>query len=683
MARLLTALHVKYITELDNQRHSFEYWASAHIRMNGVYWGITALDLLGHPDALTRSDLLHFVRSCYHPNGAFGGAPFHDPHLLPTLSAIQILATLDALHELPDKDKTVSYLTGLQANDGSFHGDEWGETDSRFVYSAILALSLLGSLHTMDVDRAVAYILRCRNFDGGFGSVPGAESHAGQIFCCVNALSIVDRIHLIDDEKLGWWLAERQLKNGGLNGRPEKLEDVCYSWWVLSSMSTLGKVHWIDRDKLVQFILSAQDDETGGFADRPEDLPDLFHTVFGLAGLSLLGYEGLAEVDSRSILDYSIESKLGEGTYGAVSLARDTSTNDLVALKKLRLSLDTRDADGAETMQGLPISSLREIQLLRSLAANENVVKVLGVAVGKRLDDIYLVMEYCEHDMAYLIDNVISQSRPFSPPEVKCLMWQLLSGLKHLHDSFIIHRDLKMSNLLMTSNGILKIADFGLARKFSVPTRPMTPQVVTLWYRAPEVLFGAKEYTPAIDMWAAGCIFAELIRATALMPGTNEKEQVILMCKTLGTPSEKIWCDFPRLPLSKSYALYQQDHSDLNRIFQHQSEATRSLLKALLVYDPRLRCTVDQALDHPYFVTELPRAVPPVLLPKYPDIRNNDKALSLLVNSSSSANVGKVQRGVGDDKLEEMKRKRDKDDDVVIYDLDLLGAPAFKRFAYD
>ena len=171
------------------------------------------------------------------------------------------------------------------------------------------------------------------------------------------------------------------------------------------------------------------------------------------------------------------------------------------------------------------------------------------------------------------------------------------------------------------------------------------------------------------------------------MPGTTEKDQVILMCKTLGTPSEKIWPEFPHLPLSKTLSLFQQDHSDLNRIFQHQTEPTRNLLKSLLVYDPRLRCSVDQALDHPYFVVEIPRAVPPSLLPKYPDIRNNPQALTLLVNSADHSNinggiVGKVKRGVGDEKLEEMKRKRDKDD-LVLYDLDLLGAPAFKRFAYD
>ena len=245
--------------------------------MNGIYWAVTALDILGHLDALNRSNVIQFVLSCHHSNGGFGGAPQHDPHLLPTVSAIQILATYNALDKLPDKKKTIQYISSLQVDDGSFEGDAWGEKDSRFVYAAILALALLGALDVVDIDKAVGYILKCRNFDGGFGTVPGAESHSGQskleirvfltlhthsinrlVFCCVNALAIVDRLHLVDDEKLGWWLAERQLKNGGLNGRPEKLEDVCYSWWVMSSLSTLGKIHWIDREKLVEFVLSAQ-----------------------------------------------------------------------------------------------------------------------------------------------------------------------------------------------------------------------------------------------------------------------------------------------------------------------------------------------------------------------------------------------------------------------------------------
>lgn len=183
---------------------------------------------------------------------------------------------------------------------GSFTGDEWGEEDTRFLYGAFNALSLLGRLDdaTIDVEQAVNHVAACANFDGGYGLTPGAESHSGQIFTCVGALTIAGRQDLIGDvDKLARWLSERQVACGGLNGRPEKKEDVCYSWWVLSSLAMIGRTHWIDRDKLIGFILSCQDVENGGISDRPGDMVDVFHTLFGITGLSLLGYPGLDEVD--------------------------------------------------------------------------------------------------------------------------------------------------------------------------------------------------------------------------------------------------------------------------------------------------------------------------------------------------------------------------------------------------
>lgn len=152
-------------------------------------------------------------------------------------------------------------------------------------------------MHLVDVDKAVSHVQACANFDGGFGVSPGAESHAGQIYTCVGALTIARRLDLVDVDRLSAWLSERQLPHGGLNGRPEKLEDVCYSWWVLSSLAMLGKLHWIDSPALIKFILRCQDSQNGGISDRPGDMVDVFHTVFGIAGLSLLKYPGLVEVD--------------------------------------------------------------------------------------------------------------------------------------------------------------------------------------------------------------------------------------------------------------------------------------------------------------------------------------------------------------------------------------------------
>lgn len=162
----------------------------------------------------------------------------------------------------------------------------------------------------VDVNKAVAHVAACANFDGGYGVAPGAESHSGQIFTCVAALAIAGRLDLVDKEKLGRWLSERQVPGGGLNGRPEKKEDVCYSWWVLSSLAMIDRTHWIDRDALIGFILRSQDLEIGGISDRPGDMVDVWHTVFGLAGLSLLGYPDLELVDPVYCMPRTVIQKI-------------------------------------------------------------------------------------------------------------------------------------------------------------------------------------------------------------------------------------------------------------------------------------------------------------------------------------------------------------------------------------
>lgn len=159
----------------------------------------------------------------------------------------------------PSSLLTPKVIASLQDREtGTFAGDEWGETDTRFLYGALNALSLLRLTSLIDIPKAVAHIQSCANFDGGYGVSPGAESHAGQVFTCVGALAIAGRLDLVDRDRLAGWLSERQLKSGGLNGRPEKLEDVCYSWWVLSSLAMIRRLHWIDGDKLTKFILECQ-----------------------------------------------------------------------------------------------------------------------------------------------------------------------------------------------------------------------------------------------------------------------------------------------------------------------------------------------------------------------------------------------------------------------------------------
>lgn len=260
--------------------------------------------------------MVDFVLSCLHDSGGFGAAPGHDAHMLYTVSAVQILATLDAFAEfeayLPEgKQKTARFIAKLQDQaTGAFSGDVWGETDTRFLYGALNALSLLGHVEMIDQQKCISHIQACANFDGGFGTSPGAESHAGQVFTCVGALAILGRLDLVDRDKLGGWLAERQVPHGGLNGRPEKLEDVCYSWWVVSALAMIDRLQWIDGAKLAAFILQCQDAQSGGLSDRPGNVVDVFHTHFGLAGLSLVGWEGLAAVDPVYCMPKSVTSRV-------------------------------------------------------------------------------------------------------------------------------------------------------------------------------------------------------------------------------------------------------------------------------------------------------------------------------------------------------------------------------------
>ena len=242
------------------------------------------------------------------------------------------------------------------------------------------------------------------------------------------------------------------------------------------------------------------------------------------------------------------------------------------------------------------------------------------------LENVFMAMEYCEQDMAYLMDNVMSKdsSKAYSAAQVKCLQRQLLLGIEYLHENFIIHRDLKLSNLLLNRKGILKIADFGLARTFSDPPDPMTPKVVTLWYRSPELLFGTSEYNTSIDIWSAGCIFGEFLISTPLLPGKTERDQLVLICELLGSPNTKIWPEIRKMPLYDELRLPEIPYDSINSVFKNTSSATVSLLKGMLVYRPQERLSARKALQHRYF-DERPLACNPAMLPTYPELRNKRK----------------------------------------------------------
>merc|ERR1719192_816260 len=264
-------------------------------------------------------------------------------------------------------------------------------------------------------------------------------------------------------------------------------------------------------------------DEREQARDPRDDLPPYLPSVSGC----------------RSVEEFQCLNRIEEGTYGVVYRARDKRTQEIVALKRLKMEREK---------EGFPITSLREINTLL-ISQHPNVVTVREIVVGSDINQIFIVMDFVEHDLKGLMETMRKKKQIFLPGEVKCLMKQLLSAIHHLHDNWILHRDLKSSNLLLSHNGILKVGDFGLAREYGSPLKAYTSIVVTLWYRAPELLLGIKEYSTFIDVWSIGCIFGEFLLMNPLFPGKSESEELDKIFKFLGTPSEKIWPGFNSLPL--------------------------------------------------------------------------------------------------------------------------------------
>ncbi|KAL6520530.1 hypothetical protein OROMI_032292 [Orobanche minor] len=322
----------------------------------------------------------------------------------------------------------------------------------------------------------------------------------------------------------------------------------------------------------------------------------------------------------RSVDEFERLNKIDEGTYGVVYRAKDKKTGEIVALKKVKMEKER---------EGFPLTSLREINILLSFG-HPSIVDVKEVVVGSSLDSIFMVMEYMEHDLKALMETM---KQPFSQSEVKCLMLQLLAGVKYLHDNWVLHRDLKTSNLLLNNCGELKICDFGLARQYGSPLKPYTHLVVTLWYRAPELLLGVKQYSTAIDMWSLGCIMAELLSKEPLFSGKTEFDQLDKIFKMLGTPNEKIWPGFSELPGVKVNFI-KHKYNLLRKKFPPSSftgspilsDAGFDLLNKLLTYDPEKRITAEEALNHEWF-REVPLPKSKEFMPTFPAHHAQDRRL--------------------------------------------------------
>uniref|UniRef100_A0A8C5EFQ3 cyclin-dependent kinase n=1 Tax=Gouania willdenowi TaxID=441366 RepID=A0A8C5EFQ3_GOUWI len=307
----------------------------------------------------------------------------------------------------------------------------------------------------------------------------------------------------------------------------------------------------------------------------------------------------------RSVEEFQCLNRIEEGTYGVVYRAKDKKTDEIVALKRLKMEKEK---------EGFPITSLREINTILK-AQHPNIVTVREIVVGSNMDKIYIVMNYVEHDLKSLMETM---KQPFLPGEVKTLMIQLLRGVRHLHDNWILHRDLKTSNLLLSHKGILKIGDFGLAREYGSPLKPYTPVVVTLWYRSPELLLGAKEYSTAVDMWSVGCIFGELLTQKPLFPGKSEIDQINKVFKDLGSPSEKIWPGYSELPAVKKMTFTEYPYNNLRKRFGALlSDQGFDLMNKFLTYCPSKRILSDEGLKHEYY-RESPLPIDPSMFPTWP-----------------------------------------------------------------
>ncbi|GKY97516.1 hypothetical protein MPSEU_000709800 [Mayamaea pseudoterrestris] len=311
---------------------------------------------------------------------------------------------------------------------------------------------------------------------------------------------------------------------------------------------------------------------------------------------------------------YEQISRVSEGTFGIVWKARDLSctsvsnneTNNeeaIVALKQIKFHNE-------KLTEGFPVAALREITCLLDLA-HENIVSVREMVVGDGVDQVYMVMDYFEFDLKDGLDRfegALFQS------ELKSILQQILAAVAYTHEHWYLHRDIKTSNILVHGSGRIALADFGSARRYETPqTRELTALVCTLWYRAPELLFGEDKYSAKVDVWSVGCVFAELIAKAPLFEGQSELDQIDQIFELVGTPDSSSWPDFDKLPNAGllRWKPRKPEDATLPKRFP-VGVAVKSnhcfldsqgygLLSKLLALDPNQRVSAKDALEHAYF----------------------------------------------------------------------------------
>ena len=342
--------------------------------------------------------------------------------------------------------------------------------------------------------------------------------------------------------------------------------------------------------------------------DEPDEVPSQKEPK-EVSKLSFPAHNPLLQ-GCRSVYDcYERLDRLDEGTYGIVWKAKDLATDDIVALKQIKF-------DAEMTKEGFPVTALREISVLLSLS-HESIVGVKEMVVGSTSDKVFMVMELMECDLKEAMKR--TGSGPFTQSELKGMLHQILSGINHIHSKWLLHRDLKTSNILVHRSGRIAICDFGLARKYQHPLKALTQMVITLWYRPPELLFGESVYGPEVDMWSIGCIMGELITKDAILQGQGEIDQIDQIFRLLGGPTTDNWPDFEKLPSSGILRWKKLEDSQMTKRFPINSPACNQtfldgngfdLLSRLLALDPKKRITANDALNHKYFQEGVARAVP-------------------------------------------------------------------------
>ncbi|EGF84113.1 hypothetical protein BATDEDRAFT_36457 [Batrachochytrium dendrobatidis JAM81] len=276
--------------------------------------------------------------------------------------------------------------------------------------------------------------------------------------------------------------------------------------------------------------------------------------------------------------------KLGEGTYATVYKGKSCQTSETVALKKIHLNAE----------EGAPSTAIREISLMKELK-HMNIVRLYDVIHTEVT--LTLVFEFMDQDLKKFMDVHGGALKP----SLCCnFMFQLLRGIMFCHDNRVLHRDLKPQNLLINSNFELKLADFGLARAFGIPVNTFSNEVVTLWYRAPDVLLGSRNYSTSIDMWSIGCIMSEMHTGKPLFSGKDNEDQLLKIFKLLGTPTEDTW------PRVSEYSEYKKTFPyyapiDLRTKLPMLDNVALNILARMLQYQPLIRVSAKEALLHPYF----------------------------------------------------------------------------------